>query len=209
VIGHHDGMAASERQTERGLDRFVNFSDAVVAIAVTLLILPVVEAVNDAGIRSAHDFFRANGDRLFAFALSFVVIANFWFIHHRTFEQVKAYSRALLTLNMLWLLTIVFLPLPTEMLGAYSVEETLVRFLYIGAVLASSVALMGIQLVIDASPSLRADPGAELPPWQSRLVPPVLIAVALVVAVAVPEIGMWAMLILFLSGPLSARLDRS
>ena len=81
-LGHHGPMAAEpDARTERGFDRFVNFSDAVVAIAISLLILPVVDAVNDAAqaaTTSAYDFFQENGDRLLAFGLSFVVIASFW-----------------------------------------------------------------------------------------------------------------------------------
>jgi uncharacterized membrane protein len=207
-MGHHDDMAENERQTERGLDRFVNFSDAVVAIAITLLILPAVDAVNDRAVDSAADFFRDNGDRLFAFALSFLVIANFWTGHHRLFEHVRAYSRRLMTLNMLWLLTIVFLPLPTEMLAVHGDEETLVRFVYIASVLASSLAIAALGFLIDRTPALRADPETPPPPWQLRLLLPALIVVALVVAVAVPAIGMWAMLLLFLQAPLSRRLPR-
>jgi uncharacterized membrane protein len=203
---HHDDVAENERQTERGLDRFVNFSDAVVAIAITLLILPAVDAVNDRSVSTAGDFFRDNGDRLFAFALSFVVIANFWTGHHRLFEHVKTYSRRLMGLNMLWLLTIVFLPLPTEMLAVHGDEETLVRFVYIASVLASSLAITAVGLLIDRTPALRADPDTAPPPWQLRLLMPALVTVALVVAVAVPAIGMWAMLILFLTGPISRRL---
>jgi uncharacterized membrane protein len=201
-------MAATERHTERGLDRFVNFSDAVVAIAITLLILPAVDAVNDRAIGAA-DFFRDNGDRLFAFGLSFLVIANFWTGHHRLFEHVRTYSRRLMGLNMLWLLTIVFLPLPTEMLAVHGDDEALVRFVYIASVLASSLAIAALGFLVDRTPALRADPETAPPPWQFRLLLPALISVALVVAVAVPAIGMWAMLLLFLQAPLSTRLPRT
>ena len=202
-------MAETERQTDRGFDRFVNFSDAVVAIAITLLILPAVDAVNDRAIGTAGDFFRDNGDRLFAFGLSFLVIANFWAGHHRLFEHVRAYSRRMMGLNMLWLLTIVFLPLPTEMLAVHGDGEALVRFVYIASVLASSLAIAALGFLIDRTPALRADPETAPPPWQLRLLLPALIVVALVVAVAVPAIGMWAMLILLLAGPLSGRLART
>ncbi len=141
-------------RTERGFDRFVNFSDAVVAIAVSLLILPLVDAVNEtrAGGLSASEFFNDNGDRLLAFALSFVVIASFWVNHHSVFEQVKTYSPALVWMNLGWLFTIVFLPLPTEVLAVQSSADAFVRFQYIASVLAVSITIVGIELVDRSQP---------------------------------------------------------
>src|SRR3954447_26773370 len=127
--------AEPDVRTERGFDRFVNFSDAVVAIAISLLILPLVDAVNDSlGTEaSAWDFLKDNSDRLLAIGLSFVLIASFWVIHHSVFEQVKTYSKPLMWWNLAWLATIVFLPLPTEILAVHSADEAFVRFLYIAS----------------------------------------------------------------------------
>src|SRR3954447_15101613 len=90
--------AEPDVRTERGFDRFVNFSDAVVAIAISLLILPLVDAANDSiePGTSALDFVRDNGDRLFAFGLSFLVIASYWVAHHAMFEEVRSYSKPLM-----------------------------------------------------------------------------------------------------------------
>ncbi len=198
-----------EIRTDRGFDRFVYFSDAVVAIAISLLILPVVDAVSDSKeTQTAANFFDTNGSRLFAFALSFVVIASFWVNHHQLFESVKAYSTALLWLNLAWLLTIVFLPLPTELLAVKSVSEGFVRFLYIGSVFLSNATMVGLQVIVDRTPSLRRDPDAVPPPLAARLVTPGIVLVALIVGVAVPSIGLWAMFLMFLSGPLTTRFAR-
>jgi len=60
-----------------GTERLVFFTDAVVAIAATLLILPLVDRVPEAARESADlaDFFAVNGAQVAAFFLSFVVIA--------------------------------------------------------------------------------------------------------------------------------------
>jgi uncharacterized membrane protein len=196
----------SASHTEQGFARVVNFSDAVVAIAISLLILPVVDDVSQAAGSSARDVLEDNGDRLFAFVLSFAVIAQYWVAHHRIFDQIRACSSALMWANLLWLLTIVFVPLPTELLGVRGSEEAFVRFVYIGSVLASSLALLLIQLIIEHQPELWLDPAETPHRAGAKYVTPALLAMALVLGVAVPAIGMWAMLLLFLSAPLSTRL---
>jgi TMEM175 potassium channel family protein len=206
----HSEPMADRSGTERGFDRFVNFSDAVVAIAISLLILPVVDAVADTARTedSAADFLRDNGDRLLAFGISFVVIASYWVAHHAVFEQVKGYSAALMWSNLAWLATIVFLPLPTELLAVEGSEDAFVRFLYVASVLVTSLTLVAIELVIDHSPDLRRDPNAAPPSLATRLVSPLLLVIALVVAVAVPPIGLWALFLLLASGPVGAWLER-
>jgi uncharacterized membrane protein len=65
---------AGER--EAGVDRVIAFSDGVMAIAITLLILPLTEVQRGEGaslINVVADNFAA----LLAFALSFAVIANY------------------------------------------------------------------------------------------------------------------------------------
>ncbi len=98
-------------RTEQGFARVVNFSDAVVAIAISPLILPVVDDVSQATGSSARDVLDDNGDRLLAFVLSFAVIARLRVAHHRLFDRVGGYTSALLWANLLWLMTIVFVPL--------------------------------------------------------------------------------------------------
>lgn len=94
-------------QTPRGSDRLVNFSDAVVAIAITLIVLPPVDSARDLGTESVGVFLRQNSDNLWAAALSFVVIGGFWKDHHRLFEQVTGYTRVVINVNLLWLAGIV------------------------------------------------------------------------------------------------------
>ena len=202
--------AKPDLRTERGFDRFVNFSDAVVAIAISLLILPVVDAVNETlGTEdSVWDFLKDNSDRLLAFGLSFVLIASFWVIHHGLFEQVKSYSKALMWWNLAWLATIVFLPLPTEILAVHSSDEAFVRFLYIASVLMVSVTLAGLEISIDRDPDVRTDPDAPRPRLISRLAVAITITLALVVGTAIEAIGLWSMFLTVLAGPLARRLDR-
>src|SRR4051812_1264422 len=102
-------------RTERGLDRFVTFLDAVVAIAITLLVLPLVEVLG--GTHAGRDLasvFSEEAGRFGTFFLSFALIARLWLAHHRIVEGVGAYDGAFLLANLAWSLTIVLVPFATR-----------------------------------------------------------------------------------------------
>jgi len=113
------GPLAIRRFADRsGMDRIEFFSDAVFAIAMTLLVVTLVLPVSVLP-PSFDEAMRGLSNGLFAFALSFVVIGQFWIAHHRLFRLIRRYDLALLWLNLLHLLGICFLPFPTELLGRY------------------------------------------------------------------------------------------
>jgi len=101
---------------EPSVDRVIAFSDGVVAIAITLLILPLTDIEARPGA-SLGQIIGENQPALFAFGLSFWVIANYWTIHHNMFAPVRRHSPRLIGLNMLWLAAIVFLPFPTALIA--------------------------------------------------------------------------------------------
>lgn len=99
------------------LERTVFFCDAVVAIAITLLVFNLkIEHVN------AHLTFAdiaAQWKTFLAFILSFFNIANFWKTHHTFFSHIKKMDEKLLWFNIFWLLFIVLLPFSTSLISAY------------------------------------------------------------------------------------------
>lgn len=100
------------------LERMVVFSDAVFAIALTLLAL---DLKLPAGIPPD----RLNAElidgipELVAFALSFVIVARVWMSHHTDFFRIREFSPQLAWLNMLLLFFIVMLPATTSVLSDY------------------------------------------------------------------------------------------
>ena len=134
-------------RSERGLDRLVNFSDATVAIAITLLILPLVEAANDLGTESVVAFAGAHLGLVIAFAVSFYVIGLFWLQHHRFFEAVDDYTHTVLVLNLLWLAGIVFIPFVANAVSVTSGERRDVDLLYIATLLVVAGSLAAIEVV--------------------------------------------------------------
>jgi TMEM175 potassium channel family protein len=119
------------------MDRVEFFSDAVFAIAMTLLVVTLVVPVATKPEELSHALGELS-DQLFAFALSFVVIGQFWIAHHRLFRLIRSYDLALLWLNLLHLLGICFLPFPTELLGRYFGSDV-AGFLYGGTLTATSL----------------------------------------------------------------------
>jgi uncharacterized membrane protein len=108
-----DEMEAESRAT----DRLTLFSDAVVAIAITLLAidLPVPEG------GTVHLFWesvRHNSGHYAAFLISFFAIAAAWRDHHDIFKYVRRVDSRLRTLNTFWLLMIVLNPFATRLLTA-------------------------------------------------------------------------------------------
>ena len=102
---------------QRSFDRLVNFTDAVVAIGITLQLLPIIDVAGPAPGQSVWDVVTANSGQLFAFVLSFVVVIFMWAAHNRVFNTMRRYDGTIFGLNVAWLLLIVFLPWPTAMYG--------------------------------------------------------------------------------------------
>jgi uncharacterized membrane protein len=189
----------------RNPDRLVLFTDAVVAIAVTLLILPLVEAVNEfqAEGLDAQSVITDHKPQIYTFLLSFVVIANFWLTHHRMFEHVKAYNTRMIQLNLLWLLFIVILPFPTEIVGAYPSTQ-FTAGLYIGTILALSLCQTGLILMVRNHPELeRTDNPVTTDEVSVTLIIFGLTLLAFLLATLIPGVEFYALLLLLLSPVIS------
>lgn len=103
------------------LERLLFFSDAVFAIAITLLAieLKVPEVAGDLAAQELPAAITRLWPQFISFAISFLVVALFWTSHHRTFGLIRRFDYRLIWLNLLLLFGIVFLPFPTAMLGKY------------------------------------------------------------------------------------------
>jgi uncharacterized membrane protein len=100
------------------LERLVFFSDAVAAIAITLLALDIKIEHTHGGHLLFSDI-KDQWKTLVAFFLSFFNIANFWKTHHTFFGHIKKIDEKLLWFNIFWLLFIVLLPFSTSLISSY------------------------------------------------------------------------------------------
>ena len=78
--------------------------------------------------------------RLYAYALSFLVIGAYWMAHQRTFHYIERYDHTLAWLNLLFLLFVALIPFPTGVLGAYG-DQLVAVILY-----AATLAIIGLLL---------------------------------------------------------------
>ena len=115
----------------RAADRLTLFSDAVVAIAITLLAielpLPHGHTVSEfwASVRDESGHYAA-------FLISFFVIAAAWRDHHDIFRYVRRVDSRLRTINTFWLLMIVLNPFATRLLTVSGAETLQVHALRYG-----------------------------------------------------------------------------
>ena len=190
-------------RTTRGLDRLVFFTDAVIAIAIMLLVLPLVDSVSQAAHSGlgAEEFIGDNLAAISGFVLSFVVIARLWVAHHSTFEHVRSYNHPFLWLNLFWLFTVVVLPLPTEMVSQFKTSPLTVG-IYVGTMTASSLTLTSLTLLIRKHPQLELEgnPVSDSEVF-ANVATTIAFFIALVVGVLVPVINFYALLVILLTIP--------
>lgn len=115
------------------VERTVMLTDAVVAIAMTLLVLPLVEAVNEVNLDDVGAFAAEHASLFVSFVVSFLVILLFWAAHHRFFPFVTEMTQTLRMLNAAWLLVVAFVPFPTALIGRGPTTST--TPVYIGTIL--------------------------------------------------------------------------
>jgi uncharacterized membrane protein len=109
-------VSDDERRFEsRATDRLVAFSDAVVAIAITLLALDLPVPTGT----TMSEFLRSVGNNIehyVAFLISFVVIAAAWRRYHTVFRYIERVDAQVRNFNVLWLLMIILNPFATRLL---------------------------------------------------------------------------------------------
>ncbi len=105
--------------------RLEAFCDGVFAIALTLLIIDIkipsterIDTTNDLWLALEHIL-----PSLLAFLLSFIIILITWVNHHGSLKLMNKTSAAFMFANGFLLLTIVFIPFPTALMGDYILTD--------------------------------------------------------------------------------------
>ncbi|MCG5443373.1 DUF1211 domain-containing protein [Micromonospora sp. NIE79] len=116
----HDASAKDANRSsspigaERDPKRLVTFSDAVIAIAVTLLVLEIQPPEDTEHLlRGLAELWPS----YVAYAITFLLIGQMWVNHHVMFDHIRSADRMLLLLNTLLLMVIAFLPFASSLLA--------------------------------------------------------------------------------------------
>lgn len=105
-------------------DRLLAFSDGVIAIVITLLVLGIeVPSAQDVPEKELPQFLVGSLHSILSYVLSFLVIGTFWLQHYVIFHYVERVDRAYVLLNGLFLLFLSFVPFPTGLLPVYRYDE--------------------------------------------------------------------------------------
>jgi uncharacterized membrane protein len=101
----------------RAFDRLVNFTDGVTAVAITVLVLPIVDLRAQGSEATVWDIISDHFGQLITFVWTFIVIAVMWMVHNRIVSRLAGFDGTVFWLNTMWLLAIAFLPWTSVMYG--------------------------------------------------------------------------------------------
>jgi len=98
--------------------RLESFSDGVIAVAATLLVLNVAVPM----VKDDQSLAQALGEQwhvFLAYAVSFITIGIIWINHHVVFSRLRIADHAILMLNLVLLLWIALIPFATSLMTGY------------------------------------------------------------------------------------------
>ncbi|MCQ2002242.1 TMEM175 family protein [Arthrobacter zhaoxinii] len=176
------------------LDRTMFFSDAVFAIAMTLLAVdirvPQVPA-NELGAAVA-----AQLPEFGAYVLSFAVTAAYWLSHHRLFRLLRGFTGRLQQLNLVLLLFVALLGYATDMLAFYG-DQVLGVVIYAAALGLIGTANTGLWIYCSRVGLFRDDVDPRLPAFaqvRAPVTPAVFLASIPIAILWSPQAATWSWL---------------
>ena len=184
-------MSTHPDAPRRLLERMVTFSDGVMAIAITLLVLNLAVPVLTDGESLASGLADIR-PQAFAWILSFAVIALLWNFHHRALDRLWGADRLLVAINFTFLALISMLPFTSDLFGQYTGDGLAT------AIYAANIAMLGLSLTaVQAVGDNRGFRREDAPPLNllAGIVPMSFFAISIPVAFVDPTVAqaIWAL----------------
>jgi uncharacterized membrane protein len=198
-IMRNDRHAAAAPPTLK-LERLVAFSDAVLAIVITLLVLGLnVPNAHQIPEKQLPEYLIDSIPSVLAYITSFFLVGMYWLQHYVIFHYVLRANRTLILLNGLFLLSVSFLPFPTGLQAVYRGDRLAVVFFGCAHILCG-LALLTLWLYATHRHRLVA-PETPPPVVKSMTVRIAIGPTLSVVAIAASFLDVWAGKLLFLVIP--------
>mmetsp|Transcript_1143 Transcript_1143/g.1302 ORF Transcript_1143/g.1302 Transcript_1143/m.1302 type:complete len:246 (+) Transcript_1143:85-822(+) len=185
-------------------ERFITFTDAVVAIAMTLLILPLMDAATELGKdkdESISEYFSDNEDKLISFAVSFFAVAHLWILGDQLTRYVGSFTRLMTILNFLWMFGIVCIPVGSSLM-AHSPDNNVVIVWVAPMLLTASASLLMCVIMRKDKRTLKGDKGPGVLLLIECGVSVFLFVIALLICLFVPRLDLYVFLIISLVVPI-------
>ena len=121
------------------IEHIAFFSDALIAIAVTLLIIEIRAPKIESGSSFAQQMHQLQElvPEFISFIISFAIIISQWTRHHELFGNIINYDKKLITLNSLFLFTITIIPFSTSYFAHNNITEVSLPYFVYGLSLIS------------------------------------------------------------------------
>ncbi|HEX2683791.1 MAG TPA: TMEM175 family protein, partial [Ferruginibacter sp.] len=123
----------SELKKEFQLERMILFSDAVFAIAITLLVIELKVPEIERAELTEGKLLDALGHlipKFFGFVVSFMFIGIYWTVHHRLFGYVINYTPKLLRINLFFLFAVALMPFSTAFYSEYVMKHMITPVIF-------------------------------------------------------------------------------
>jgi uncharacterized membrane protein len=201
--------AVTELEAETGgshireLDRIAAFTDGVMAIAITLLVLNIDVPDVPKGHGSLLDNRLYDMWRDFlAYGISFAVIGRYWLIHHRFFATLERYDRRLVTQNLFFLAFLVLIPFTSDLIGTYGdISTAVIAYALVLALVAAMNWLMVSHSLRNGLVDSRRRPEVESFGGRRGLLIPGIFLASIPVAFVSPVVSQVIWLSIFLVRP--------
>jgi uncharacterized membrane protein len=128
--------------TSVGTGRIEAFSDGVLAIAITLLVLEIKVPHLEEGKGSLTEELLKLWPSFGGYVISFLVIGIIWINHHQMYKLIERTDHTFLALNVIFLMVVSFLPFPTALMAEYlreGHEQNAAAIVYSGSTLAMAL----------------------------------------------------------------------
>ncbi len=133
-----EGHLEGPREYDRDVEGVGYFNDAVFAIAMTLLVVSIRVPAGTSADTLGHAL-RGLGSSFASYAISFLVIGFYWLGFHRQIHFLERFNGTALVIDLLFLMSVAFLPFPTLLLNRYFGSVSVIFY-------ASSLAVAGLLL---------------------------------------------------------------